>query len=168
MDLRCRAHCGNPLSWHCDLDQRLRSPVLGLRSHISGRRSGDWIRFQFKQPGLDSHSGGRATSMGIAEHLVGRRLPGRRLPGDWIVLERMSRSTRSTTGCCPVGHKVRHESGRTAFMKASDLDLLTEPFVRLQAAVKSQEFERAVLEPCHGNRMDKTIHCEVSSPTHIG
>ncbi|MCH7776946.1 MAG: serine/threonine protein kinase [Gemmatimonadetes bacterium] len=99
--------------------------------------------------------------MGIAENLLGRRLPGVRIAGDWIVVERIDQQKKGTDGCFSVGYKVRHENGREAFLKASDLGLLTEQtaslFERTVVAVEAQKFERRILEHCRGNNMDRIV-----------
>ena len=48
-----------------------------------------------------------------------------------------------------------------AFLKATDLDLMTEdidnPLVRMLATITRLDAERQVLEKCHGNKMDKIV-----------
>lgn len=99
--------------------------------------------------------------MGIAENLVGRRLPGALKAGDWIVVERIDRPRKSTGGCFSVGYKVRDENGREAFLKVSDLDLLTDQTAkfldRLATVVEAQQFERKILNRCRGNNMDRVV-----------
>lgn len=99
--------------------------------------------------------------MGIAENLLGRKLPGIRVAGDWIVVERIDRPKKGADGCFSIGYKVRHENGREAFLKASDLGLLTEQtaslFERTVIAVEAQKFERSILEHCRGNNMDRIV-----------
>lgn len=99
--------------------------------------------------------------MGIAENLLGRRLSGTRIAGDWLVVERIDHPRMNTGGCFSVGYKVRHENGREAFLKVSDIDLLTEQaasiFERLQVAVEAQTFERRIPDLCRGNNMDRIV-----------
>jgi serine/threonine protein kinase len=97
--------------------------------------------------------------MGVAEHLVGRDLFGRNKK-KWTVLERIFRRREEPEGIFfSVGYKVKSDEGREAFMKVTDLDLLTDAnasvYERMSAAVRQHSIERKMLEHCRGNNMDR-------------
>src|ERR1043166_5648094 len=101
-------------------------------------------------------------SMGIAEHLVGQVLPGRRGNLRWTVVERISREDEERSGMVySVGYKVRSDEGREAFMKVTDLDLLTDETFsildRAHVAVQMHKFDREIIEHCRGNNMDRIV-----------
>ena len=99
--------------------------------------------------------------MGIAENLLGRKLPGVRIAGEWTVVDRIDQPRNGTDACLSIGYKVQHENGREAFLKASDLELLTKQtakfFEQMVIAVEAQQFERKILEHCRGNNMDRIV-----------
>lgn len=100
--------------------------------------------------------------MGIAEHLVGQVLPGRRTNTRWTVLERMSDEYRERFGAIySVGYRVKSNEGHEAFMKVTDLDLLTDESCsildRTYVAVQIHKSEREILEHCRGNNMDRVV-----------
>jgi len=78
----------------------------------------------------------------------------------WIVLERISSEHDERSGTFySVGYRVRSNEGQEAFMKVTDLDLLTDEtcsiFERTSAALQAHKFEREILEHCRGNNMDR-------------
>jgi len=98
--------------------------------------------------------------MGIAENLVGRELPGRNKKTHWQVIERIAHARDEHEGAFySVGYKVKSKEGREAFMKVTDLDLLTDEnasfFDRTQTAIQQQTTERQILEHCRGSNMDR-------------
>ena len=98
--------------------------------------------------------------MGAAEHLEGHELPGRDKKTRWTVVQRIYRHQEEPDAeFFSVGYKVKSANGREAFMKATDLDLLTDEnaslFERMTAAVQQHKFERTILEHCRGNNMDR-------------
>jgi serine/threonine protein kinase len=100
--------------------------------------------------------------MGIAEQLVGHELPGRRANVRWTVLERISNGHEEPSGAIySVGYRVKSNEGHEAFMKVTDLDLLTDEtcsiFERTSVAVQAHKFEREILEHCRGNNMDRIV-----------
>jgi serine/threonine protein kinase len=100
--------------------------------------------------------------MGIAERLVGHELPGRRANTRWTVLERISSEHEERSGMVySVGYRVKSNEGREAFMKVTDLDLLTDQsysiLERAHVAVQTHKFEREILEHCRGNNMDRIV-----------
>ena len=103
----------------------------------------------------------KESSHGNCGKSVRSEVAGTRIAGDWIVVERIDRPRKNTGGCFSVGYKVWHENGREAFLKVSDLDLLTEQagsiFERLKVAVETQTFERRILDYCRGNNMDRIV-----------
>jgi eukaryotic-like serine/threonine-protein kinase len=98
--------------------------------------------------------------VGIAESLVGYELPGRN-KAKWAVLERLSKEHERSGMFYSIGYKVRSNDGREAFMKATDLDLLTNEthslFERTMVAIQAHKFEREILEHCRGNNMDRIV-----------
>lgn len=98
--------------------------------------------------------------MGIAQYLEGRQLKGRSRTL-WTVGERLSSDQEDSGMFHSVGYKVRSDDGRDAFMKVTDLDLLTDsecsPFERTQAAIQAHTVERQMLEHCKGNNMDRIV-----------
>ena len=87
--------------------------------------------------------------MGVAEHLVGRELSGRK-KSKWKVIQRIHREQDGPDGLFySVGYKVQAEDGREAFMKATDVDLLTHSdhtmFQRTSAALQQHDIETKIL-----------------------
>ena len=99
--------------------------------------------------------------MGIAEGLAGQTVSGTRHHGSWHVLKRMDLPKISSGGGVSIGYHVRHETGRDAYMKASDLDLLTNQtrsmLERAEVAIQLHVWERKILDHCQGNNMDKVV-----------
>jgi eukaryotic-like serine/threonine-protein kinase len=97
--------------------------------------------------------------MGAAQKLIGRKLNGRR-GGSWDVLEMVTPANDLTPGQFSICYRVMSPSGHEAFLKASDLDLLTEDadlFERITMAVNAHNFERTILDHCHGSNMDRVV-----------
>jgi serine/threonine protein kinase len=99
--------------------------------------------------------------VGIAESLVGYELPGRS-KNKWSVLERLSKEQEERSGFFySVGYRVKSDDGREAFLKVTDLDLLTDEahslLERTSAAIQAHTFERKILEHCKGNNMDRVV-----------
>ena len=98
--------------------------------------------------------------MGIAENLVGYELPAKNMDGTWNVVEKVELHPESRGGHSSIGYKVRNSNGREAFLKAADMDVATtgdDLLARMTALVETQKFERAILDHCHGNNMDKIV-----------
>lgn len=99
--------------------------------------------------------------MGAAEHLVGAALPGKKMPGEWTVLEQAQAVHQGSTGGFSIGYYVEHNDGTKAYMKASDISLLTDEdgavVERMLSAAVQHTFERDILEHCHGNNMDRVV-----------
>ncbi|MCW2366576.1 serine/threonine protein kinase [Sphingobium sp. B7D2B] len=97
----------------------------------------------------------------LAECLVGRSLQGMKSKKIWTVEERLWVEEEKSNAKCSVGYRVRSADGRQAFLKASDLSLLTieeGSYVdRIFAATLSHKFERELLEYCRGSRMDRVV-----------
>jgi eukaryotic-like serine/threonine-protein kinase len=98
--------------------------------------------------------------VGIAENLVGHELRGRKKI--WKVIERLSKDQSDRTGIFySIGYKVESQDGHIAFMKVTDLDLLTDSsysvYERTRVAIQAHEFERKILEHCRGNNMDRVV-----------
>jgi len=96
--------------------------------------------------------------MGIAQNLVGRELKGRS-EAVWTVVERLTLDEGESFHS--IGYRVRANDGREAFMKVTDLDLLTDSdcsmFERANAAMQAHTVERKMLEHCKGNNMDRIV-----------
>jgi serine/threonine protein kinase len=60
-----------------------------------------------------------------------------------------------------VGYRVQDQNGRPAFMKISDLDLMTgegtDLLERISGAALAHRFERQILDHCQGNNMDRVV-----------
>jgi len=96
--------------------------------------------------------------MAIAAELLGRDMPGNKLKGSWKVTERLVEPVEATGYSRTYGYKVKHETGREAFLKAVDADLVDADeslVVRLMAVLKHHEFEATVSDHCRGNNMDR-------------
>ncbi|SMH32037.1 protein kinase domain-containing protein [Mesorhizobium australicum] len=97
--------------------------------------------------------------MGIAANLEGRTVPGKKMPGLWTILDRLTDPDGNSGGKRSFGYRVRHESGKEGFLKASDADLAHDNdesiAVRLQAVLMHHSFEAGVSEHCRGNSMDR-------------
>lgn len=97
--------------------------------------------------------------MGIAENLVGQQLQGTK--HKWMVIERIQRDEDKSGAFHSVGYKVKSEKGESAFMKVTDLDLLTDNdatmLQRLQTAIQAHTIERDMLQHCRGNNMDRIV-----------
>jgi eukaryotic-like serine/threonine-protein kinase len=100
--------------------------------------------------------------MAVAQSLVGMTLKGQRFGPVWQVLEKIERTEKNYGGLFSVGYRARNAAtGDFAFLKATDLDLLTEEegssFDRMAAAIKMHGFERKIVEHCKGNNMDRIV-----------
>ncbi len=98
--------------------------------------------------------------MSIAQFLEGANLPGNKIPGIWAVVEKMIGPSQASGPNFSVGYRVRHSDGRDAFMKASDMNLATtgnDLLAQLTALSEMQKFERAILDCCRGNNMDRIV-----------
>lgn len=113
--------------------------------------------------------------MSVADNLVGLALKANKLPGAWKVLSKVERTEKHSGGGFSIGYAVEHtETGTAAFLKASDLDMMTDNtdgmLVRLTAASQMHTFERGILEHCKGNNMDRIVipldygDCLMASP----
>lgn len=95
--------------------------------------------------------------------LVGRSIKGQRREGLWKVKEQVERKPDATGGTFSVGYIVENEDGTVAFMKATDIGLLARGsdgsnlLQRARYAFQEQEFERAILDVCRGNNMDRMV-----------
>ena len=81
--------------------------------------------------------------------------------GNWTVLELARTFHEGSTGGFSIGYNVQHDNGTKAYMKASDISLLTDEngtFVeRMLSAAMQHTFERDILEHCQGNNMDRVV-----------
>lgn len=96
--------------------------------------------------------------MGIAANLLGRTVRGNKLGGVWHVTEQLVVPLDALGYSRTYGYKVKHESGREAFLKAVDADLIDAGetlVVRLTAVLAHHDFEARVSEHCRGNNMDR-------------
>src|ERR1700694_233801 len=105
--------------------------------------------------------------MGAAQHLTGltfegtKKVPSAGGPSRWTVAERLTLQDDLTPGQFSVGYRVQDQGGRQAFMKVSDLDLLTGDEVdilqRITVAAGAHKFERSILDHCRGSNMDRIV-----------
>jgi serine/threonine protein kinase len=103
--------------------------------------------------------------MGAAQHLLGETLTGRRAAAGkvrhWKLVERLLASDDLTPGQFSVGYRVEDQDGRAAFMKITDLELMTggtdDLLERIAAAAGAHKFERRILDHCQGNNMDRVV-----------
>lgn len=98
--------------------------------------------------------------MVVACNLVGKKLPGQKWVGEWTVVERVFFPDEPGLVRSSVCYRVRHARGKEAFLKAADMDTVTEGndlLARMYAFTQSQTFERKILMHCHGNAMDRVV-----------
>ena len=96
----------------------------------------------------------------LAESLEGNEVKGLKTGRTWKVLNKISSRPDRSNASFSVGYRVEAHDGRIAFMKATDLSLLTESgnlLDRIYAAMTSHKFERDVLDYCHGSNMDRIV-----------
>ncbi len=95
-------------------------------------------------------------------NLIGFDLIGQKRDGHWTPIERIS-NDEGTGGTFSVAYKAKHSNGSEAFLKATDVGLLTRadsqvPLLdRMSRAASEQSFERRVLDFCSGNNMDRVV-----------
>ena len=85
-------------------------------------------------------------------------LSGLRLDKGWTVVELLHRPPTATGGRFSVGYRVRHESGREAYLKALDFSAaLHDPdwTRRLEEMTSAYNFERDLLAVCRSARMTR-------------
>ncbi len=87
-------------------------------------------------------------------------MPGRDEKTKWKVIERIYRQQEEPDAIfSSVGYKVKSEDGREAFLKVTDVDLITQAkytmFERTMTALNQHQVERKLLEHCRGNNMDR-------------
>lgn len=97
------------------------------------------------------------------ETLLGKKLPGERRGGAWTITQCVERLPNATGGTFSVGYLATHEDGTEAFVKATDIGLLTRnssesPLTKMRQALSEQDFEREILEVCRGNNLDRIVH----------
>lgn len=97
------------------------------------------------------------------ETLAGMTFRGERKEGFWKITEKVLRAPDGSGGNFSVGYLAVHEDGTEAFVKATDIGLLTRGasltiLERMHIAAAEQKFERAVLEVCRGNNLDRIVH----------
>ncbi len=97
-----------------------------------------------------------------ADQLLGLKLSGTKRPGQWTVTSKIGVKP-TTGGNFSVCYHVQHETGESAFLKATDVGLLTRfdahssPLERLFRATTEHRFEREILDVCLGNNMDRVV-----------
>lgn len=99
--------------------------------------------------------------MSAAQNLLGQTLRGSRSGEDWRVVKRLQLRPGATPGQFSVGYLVEGASGKSAFMKASDLGMFAaageDLLQQLQRAINAHAFERRILDHCHGNNLDRVV-----------
>ena len=81
----------------------------------------------------------------------------------WMVVKKIERKKNSSGGNFSVGYIVRDQTGREAFIKATDTGLITgthgaDALDKLDSAIAEHKFERQILDFCQGNNMDRIVH----------
>lgn len=97
------------------------------------------------------------------ERLVGKELAGQKRREKWRVTERIEKKPGATGGNHSVGYRALNEDDVEGFVKATDMNLLKRgsydsPLRKMADTLNEQQFERAVLDICHGNNMDRVVH----------
>ena len=96
-----------------------------------------------------------------AENLVGEKLQGMDGESVWEVISKDSPKLDNSPGAFSVGYKVKDQHGREAYMKASDLGLLTVESAdfaeRMMMALQRHMAEKNMLDRCSGNNMDRIV-----------
>ena len=89
------------------------------------------------------------------EELIGRN------GTKWKIVSKISTRPGHTPGQFSYTYKVANENGDEAFLKASDLGMFSgagDDFLnRMIAAGTAHQFERSILDHCHGNNMDRVV-----------
>jgi serine/threonine protein kinase len=88
------------------------------------------------------------------------KLEGMDLPNGWKVLGHVRKKPGATGGYFSVGYKVRHESGREAFLKALDFSRALgsrDPARELQELTETFNFERDLLAKCKEKNLDRVV-----------
>lgn len=78
-------------------------------------------------------------------------------------MEQIARAPGGSGGTFSVGYLAVHDDGTEAFAKATDIGLLTRgralsALDAMHQAASEQRFERAILEVCRGNNLDRVVH----------
>lgn len=95
--------------------------------------------------------------------LLGTELVGAKTGQTWRVVRKPNRSADATGGTFSIGYLVEDDRGRKGFLKATDVALLRpDPsksvFDQLAEAINTQKFERALLDLCADNKLDRIVH----------
>lgn len=96
-----------------------------------------------------------------SENLLGMTLKGNRKKNEWLVVEKLRSTEDASLGYNSTAYFVRNQHGREAFMKASDIGMLTRRGIgtleAMHNALSSFRFEKQILEYCNGNKMDRVV-----------
>jgi serine/threonine protein kinase len=97
------------------------------------------------------------------EHLLGMTLTGARKGAGWKITEVVVRDRNASGGNFSIGYHAVHKDGTPAFVKATDIGLLTrmrvgDHLTRMRQALHEHQFEREILEICRGNNLDRIVH----------
>ncbi|MCC2978891.1 protein kinase domain-containing protein [Sphingomonas sp. IC4-52] len=97
----------------------------------------------------------------VASNLTGMVLAGKKSNRKWTVGEMISVPVDRSQPNFSVGYHVTSDDGVQAFLKATDLGLLTHDggsvYDRVRAAMDSHGFERSILDHCRSRSMDKVV-----------
>lgn len=88
------------------------------------------------------------------------KLAGRDLPNGWTVVEHVNKKPGATGGHFSIGYKVRHSSGRIAFLKAIDFSRAfasPDPPRELEELTATFNFERDLLAKCKARNLDRVV-----------
>lgn len=99
--------------------------------------------------------------MAASEKLEGTNIVGTRNGTTWKVGPLNKTSATLTPGQFSYSYIVEDPNGKKAFLKASDIGLFTsrgaDALDAIQLAINAHNFERKILDHCHGNNMDKIV-----------
>lgn len=88
------------------------------------------------------------------------QLAGKSLPGDWTVLGPIAKAYQATGGNFSHSYRVKHKSGKLAFLKALDFSRAlssADPARALQELTEAFNFERDLLTICKEKNLTKVV-----------
>lgn len=65
------------------------------------------------------------TGGSACEFLIGKTFEGQKKPGQWAITEKVDRAPGGSGGTFSIGYLAIHDDGTEAFVKATDIGLLT-------------------------------------------
>jgi len=97
------------------------------------------------------------------DELLGKTVTGVKRGGSWKIIEKVERRPDGSGGTFSVGYFAVHDDGTEAFVKATDIGLLTrfssaDALTKMGQAIFEQNFERRILDICQGGNLDRVVH----------